>query len=164
MNHLDSIKIRRAQLSDAQIIANFNRAMAQETENKDLIPEVILAGVNSLLNNPSRGFYIVAKVDTQVVACLMITTEWSDWRNSLFWWIQSVFVSPNYRRRGIYRRMYQFIKELAHQEPDVCGFRLYVEQDNMRAKETYAALGMTQSPYHLFEELKPGIKYLQSPI
>ena len=135
--------------------------MAWETENKELMPEVILAGVTSLFENPSRGFYIVAEIDAKVVACLMITTEWSDWRNGLFWWVQSVFVLPDYRRRGIYRTMYQFIKDLANREPNVCGFRLYVEKDNLRAQSTYAALGMSQSPYSLFEELKPGIEYSQ---
>lgn len=162
MSNLDSIKIRRAQPNDARNIANFNQAMALETENKELIPKVILAGVNSLLNNPSQGFYIVAETDTKVVACLMITTEWSDWRNGLFWWVQSVFVMPDYRRRGIYRRMYEFIKELANNDPNVCGFRLYVEQNNTRAQETYMALGMTQSPYHLFEELKSDTEYLNN--
>ena len=132
--------------------------MAWETEKKELIPEVILAGVTSLLNHPSRGFYIVAETDAKVVACLMITTEWSDWRNGLFWWVQSVFVLPDYRRRGVYRNMYQFIKDLANREPNVCGFRLYVEKDNVRAQSTYAALGMSQSPYSLFEELKPDIE------
>ena len=135
--------------------------MARETENKELIPEIILAGVNSLFENPSRGFYIVAEADAQVVACLLITTEWSDWRNGLFWWIQSVFVVPEYRRRGIYRRMYQFIKDQANGEPEVCGFRLYVEQENARAQATYVSLGMSPTPYHLFEELKPGIDYLR---
>lgn len=93
----------------------------------------------------------------------MITTEWSDWRNGVFWWIQSVYVLPDYRRRGIYRRMYQFIQELAANEPNVCGFRLYVEQDNLRAQKTYTAMGMDQSPYRIFEELKSNVNYLQTP-
>ena len=135
--------------------------MAQETENKDLIPEVILAGVRSLFERPSRGFYIVAETDSNVVACLMITTEWSDWRNGVFWWVQSVFVQTDYRRRGIYRSMYGFVKELAEKEPGVCGFRLYVEQDNSRAQDTYRALGMAQSPYCLFEELKSGVTFFR---
>lgn len=161
---MDLIKIRRAEHSDASTIAGFNRAMARETENKELIPEVILAGVNSLFENPSRGFYIIAEVDSKVVASLMITTEWSDWRNGLFWWIQSVFVEPEYRRRGIFRSMYEFTKELASREPNVCGFRLYVEQDNSRAQETYSALGMEQSPYRFFEELKPDIDYFRKAL
>ncbi|NEQ53615.1 MAG: GNAT family N-acetyltransferase [Leptolyngbya sp. SIO3F4] len=151
---MHSITIRQAQLNDAEEIAYFNQAMALETENKKLAPEVILAGVKALLANPSYGFYIVAEAESQVVACLMITTEWSDWRNGVFWWIQSVFVKPDYRRRGIYRRMYTFIKQMANDSSNVCGFRLYVEKDNTRAQQTYASMGMMQSPYRIFEELK----------
>ena len=151
---MDTINIRLAELSDAKEIANFNQIMAKETEGKVLQPDVILAGVNTLLKDPSQGFYIVAELDSKVVGCLMITREWSDWRNGVFWWIQSVFVQKEYRRRGIYRRMYEFIKKLANDDEDVCGFRLYVEQDNTIAQETYSALGMTQLPYLMFEESK----------
>ena len=151
---MDTINIRLAQLSDAEDIATFNQIMAKETEEKVLLPDVVLAGVNTLLKNPSQGFYIVAEIDFKVVGCLMITKEWSDWRNGVFWWIQSVFVKQEYRRRGIYRSMYQFIKELANDKEDVCGFRLYVEQDNNIAQETYRVLGMTQLPYLMFEESK----------
>ncbi len=150
---MDTINIRLAQLNDAKKIAQYNQVMAKETEGKVLSPDVLQAGVKSLLENPSQGFYVVAEVDTKVVSCLMITREWSDWRNGVFWWIQSVFVEEEYRRRGIYRRMYEFIKELANNKEDVCGFRLYVEQDNMIAQETYSALGMTKLPYLVFEEL-----------
>ncbi len=157
MNHLNSITIRLAKPNDAETIAAFNRAMAQETENKDLIPEVILAGVRALFEHPTRGIYIVAETEGNVVACLMITPQWSGWRNWVFWVVQSVFVQADHRRRGIYRSMYGLVKELAEEEPGVCGFRLYVEQDNDRAQETYRALGMTQSPYRLFEELKSDV-------
>ena len=151
---MDTINVRLAQLSDAEDIAIFNQVMAKETESKILLPDIVLAGVNTLLTNPSQGFYIVAEIDSQVVGCLMITKEWSDWRNGVFWWIQSVFVKQEYRRRGIYRRMYQFIKQLANEKDDVCGFRLYVEQNNTIAQETYKELGMTQLPYLMFEESK----------
>lgn len=151
---LNSITIRHAGSQDIHTIAEFNQTMAWETEQKNLAPEIILAGVQSLLEHPDRGFYIVAEMDEKVVACLMITFEWSDWRNGLFWWVQSVYVHPDYRRRGLYSRMYSFIKELAaNYQPTVCGFRLYVEQDNDKAQKTYKALGMTQSPYRIFEEL-----------
>ncbi|ACB53848.1 hypothetical protein cce_4500 [Crocosphaera subtropica ATCC 51142] len=152
---MDTITIRLAQFSDAKNIAAFNQAMALETEGKALLSQVILAGVHGLLENPSQGFYIVAEVKSKVVGCLMITQEWSDWRNGVFWWLQSVYVEPDYRRRGIYRRMYEFIKELANCEDNVCGFRLYVEQDNKVAQETYSALGMRQLPYLIFEASKP---------
>jgi len=150
---MDPITIRPAEHLDADTIAGFNCAMARETENIELVPEIVLAGVRSVFENRSRGFYIIAEANSKVVASLMVTTEWSDWRNGLFWWIQSVFVEPGYRRRGIYRRMYAFTQKLASREPNVCGFRLYVEQDNVRAQGTYAALGMKQSPYIVFEEI-----------
>ena len=112
---METFHVRQASQSDAGHIAEFNRAMARETENRELIPNLIEAGVNSLMENPALGFYVVTESDDTVVACLMVTSEWSDWRNGLFWWIQSVYVSPDYRRRGIYRRMYQFVKELANE-------------------------------------------------
>ena len=149
---MDTINIRLATLNDDKKIAHFNQVMAQETEGKILSPDVVNAGVKSLLENPSQWFYVVAEVDDKVVGCLMITREWSDWRNGVFWWIQSVFVEKKYRRRGIYRSMYEFIKELANGKEDVCGFRLYVEQDNMVAQETYSTLGMTKLPYLMFEQ------------
>ncbi|WP_204137054.1 GNAT family N-acetyltransferase [Halomicronema sp. CCY15110] len=153
-----SVHIRKAEPRDAGAIAAFNQAMARETEGKALVPEVITAGVNALIQNPSLGFYLVAETDSQLVASLMVTMEWSDWRNGLFWWIQSVFVAPEYRRQGIYRQLYACVKDLAEQEPNVCGFRLYVERDNIRAQQTYAALGMTETPYRIFEAMQPTVK------
>ena len=153
------ITIRRAALSDADTIAKFNRAMALETEGINLIPEVIRAGVQRLLEQPQLGFYLLAMRDQTVAGSLMITTEWSDWRNGVFWWVQSVYVLPEFRRRGIYRSLYNHVKQLAQNE-DVCGFRLYVEQDNSSAMATYRALGMSQTPYRMFEELTPGTKFL----
>ena len=151
---MNTINIRLAQLNDAPKIAQFNQVMAKETESKVLSSDVLKAGVKNLLENPSQGFYVVAEIDAKVVGCLMVTREWSDWRNGVFWWIQSVFVEKEYRRRGIYRRMYEFIEELANGKEDFCGFRLYVEQDNIIAQKTYSALGMTKLPYLMFEELK----------
>ncbi len=152
---MDSITIRRAERGDAQIIADFNRAMAHETEDKTLVPEVVLAGVETLLESPALGFYLVAIAESKVVATLMVTMEWSDWRNGLFWWVQSVYVEPGFRRRGIYRRLYEFVKDLAENETNVCGFRLYVERENEKAQATYSALGMAECPYRMFEEMRP---------
>ena len=150
---MDPVTIRRAEPRDAEAIARFNIAMALETEGKALDPAVISAGVEALLDNPALGFYLVAAAEAQVVASLMITTEWSDWRNGVFWWVQSVYVKPAFRRRGIYRQMYGAVKEMA-QDANVCGFRLYVERENYRAQATYEALGMTETPYRMFEELR----------
>jgi GNAT superfamily N-acetyltransferase len=155
------LNIRRAEMSDAGTIARFNAQMAQETEGKELIADVIGAGVRKLMASPSLGFYLVAEHEGRVVACLMITNEWSDWRNGLFWWIQSVYVEAAYRRQGVYRRMYEEVRSLAKADAGVCGFRLYVEKENEVAHATYASLGMKETGYLLYEELKPGIRFLK---
>jgi GNAT superfamily N-acetyltransferase len=162
MNQTD-ILVRRAQPGDADAIAEFNSAMALETEGRALIPERIAAGVRRLLSDPSLGFYAVAEHEGRVVGCLMVTNEWSDWRNGLFWWIQSVYVVAGWRRRGVYRRLYDFVRELAAHDTAICGFRLYVEKENAVAQQTYSALGMTPTDYLLFEELQPGIRYFADP-
>ena len=156
------LSMRRGELRDAHAIAAFNAAMAFETEGKELISEVIAAGVRRLIDSPSLGFYLVAEHEGRVIACLMITNEWSDWRNGLFWWIQSVYVLGKYRRQGVYRRMYEHVREMAKADPGVCGFRLYVEKENEVAHATYASLGMKQTDYLLYEELKPGIRFLKN--
>lgn len=153
------VSIRKAELRDADTIAAFNTAMALETEDRRLLPERVGAGVRRLLSDPSLGFYIVAEKAGQVVGCLMITHEWSDWRNGLFWWIQSVYVEPGSRRSGVYRRLYEFIRTKAQDDPGVCGFRLTVEKDNVNAQQTYRSLGMEATDYRVFEELKQGVEY-----
>jgi ribosomal protein S18 acetylase RimI-like enzyme len=153
------MKIRQAIINDAAAIAEFNIKMAKETEDMDLIPEVIDAGVRNMIENSQMGFYLVAEEDNIIQASLMVTTEWSDWRNGLFWWIQSVYVQAEFRRTGLYRKLYEKVKSLADGENNVCGFRLYVEHDNKVAQETYRSLGMQQTDYHMFEEMKSGMKY-----
>ena len=152
------MRIRLATLADAAVLLEFNAAMALETEGKDLLPEVIDAGVRGLLDNPVAGFYVLAETE-RVIAALMITKEWSDWRNGSFWWIQSVYVRPEARRQGVYRRLYRHVQEMAAKDPQVCGFRLYVERENSAAQATYAALGMKETRYLVFEELKPGVRF-----
>ena len=154
-------QIRRATFDDADTLAAFNSEMATETEGKKLLPDVIGAGVRALLNDAGLGYYVVAESEGQVVGSLMVTTEWSDWRNGIFWWIQSVYVTPPWRRRGVYRSLYDFVRDLANDDPNVCGFRLYVERDNITAQKTYAALGMQESDYKLFEELKATTQYCE---
>lgn len=153
--------IRQAQVKDAEAIANFNRLMAFETEHKKLLPEVILAGVNTMIANPNHGFYLVADADNEIAGSLMVTTEWSDWRNGVVWWVQSVYVREEYRRQGIYRALYEEVKTLAEQDPSVCGFRLYVEKDNVNAQKTYESLGMIETNYLMYEELKQGLRYCE---
>ena len=153
------MQVRLATPQDAPVLVEFNAAMALETEHKELLADVIGAGVRSLLGNPAAGFYVVAEKNGETVGALMITKEWSDWRNGTFWWIQSVYVRPDVRRQGVYKLLYRHVKELAANDPAVCGFRLYVERENARAQATYNALGMKKTGYLVFEELKPGVRF-----
>lgn len=156
------IVIRFAEMADASVIAEFNSAMALETENKKLFPEVVFAGVQGLLGNPSLGFYVIAERGGDAIGSLMVTTEWSDWRNGLFWWIQSVYVRPACRRQRVYTRLYRFVRDAAQKDPRICGFRLYVEKDNIAAQNTYRTLGMAETDYRLFEELKGDVRFCES--
>jgi|TARA_B100001964_G_scaffold172878_1_gene190392 GNAT superfamily N-acetyltransferase len=146
------IKIREARPAEAAVIAEFNQAMALETENKQLEDQVILAGVTRMIQDPELGFYLVALVDDDIAGCLAITTEWSDWRDGIFWWIQSVYVAQEFRGKGVFSRLYQRVKDLAKQDEGVCGIRLYAEKENERAIRTYRRLGMTVTDYRLLEE------------
>ncbi len=144
--------IRTAQRDDASTLAGFNIAMALETEAKQLEPELINAGVIKLFDDPDAGFYTVVETDQVIVGALMITTEWSDWRNGFFWWIQSVYVLPEHRGQGIFTSLYTHIKDLAMNAGNVCGLRLYVEKENQRAQRTYLKTGMHETHYRLYEE------------
>ena len=153
---MSELRIRHALESDAQRIADFNRAMALETENKILDSETIISGVKRIFQTPQYGFYLVAEGPSSssgnpIVGCLLITYEWSDWRNGLFWWIMSVYVAPDVRRRGVYRSLYQHARQLASEDQSVCGIRLYVDRENIRAQKTYTSLGMHKTDYHLYE-------------
>ena len=155
------MRIRLATPDDAAVITEFNTAMALETEGKELLPEVIGAGVRSLLRKTDAGFYVVAQDGSRVIGSLLVTKEWSDWRNGEFWWIQSVYVRPENRRQGVYKRLYRHIQEMAANDPGVCGFRLYVERENAQAQRTYRALGMKETRYVVYEELKPGVRFFR---
>jgi ribosomal protein S18 acetylase RimI-like enzyme len=145
--------IRKADFHDLETIVEFNKSMAMETESKKLNHTTITDGVRAIMTNPSLGFYLAAIFDGEIIGSLMITTEWSDWRNGMFWWIQSVYILPEYRRKGVYRKLYEYVKKLAAKEKNVIGFRLYVEENNTSAQATYLSLGMSKTVYQLFEEL-----------
>ena len=124
-----------------------------ETEAKTLALDTLIQGVQRVFDAVNHGRYLVAQSgEGQVVGCLMITYEWSDWRNAQIWWIQSVYVHPEHRRRGVFKLLYRSVREMG-QSANVCGYRLYVERDNDRAQRTYEQLGMTQTPYLLFEDI-----------
>jgi len=148
--------VRPAHAADAEVLVAFAQAMARETENLELDLPTARAGVGTLLDDPARGRVFVVDVAGEVVATLMLTDEWSDWRNGLFWWIQSVYVSPPHRRRGHYRRLHEHVQALATRDPDVYGIRLYVEHENHSAQSTYRALGMRETPYRLYEQKTRG--------
>lgn len=148
---MNSIQIRQAVKSDAEEIAAFNALMALETENRTLDSQTLRNGVEAVFNDPSKGVYYVAVEGGSVIGQLMITYEWSDWRNGNFWWIQSVYVRRESRGKGVYRALHEHVHQLARERKDVCGLRLYVDGHNNRAKETYARLGMTKTEYELFE-------------
>ncbi|WP_158769376.1 GNAT family N-acetyltransferase [Paraglaciecola sp. L1A13] len=143
--------IRKAQVSDINALVNFNQLMAKETEDMELDSDILTLGVSNLINDVSKGFYLVAEVDSQVVGSLMVTTEWSDWRNSEFWWIQSVYIVPKFRRKGLYSALYNEVKSLGDKAQNVCGYRLYVERENRVAQRTYEALDMDESHYLMYE-------------
>jgi ribosomal protein S18 acetylase RimI-like enzyme len=151
-----NISIRDALKGDVDTIAEFNARLAQETEGSMLDPGVVKAGVLAVVENPTRGRYWVAEADGRIVGQIQTTFEWSDWRNGMLWWIQSVYVHPDFRRRGIYSTLYRHVESLASRQPDVCGIRLYVERDNEPAQQTYSALGMSMTDYRVMERLFNG--------
>ena len=152
------ITVRGAVAGDIRVLVDFNLRMAEETEGKSLDGETLAAGVEAVVvgtesEGVPTGRYLVAEVDGRVVGALMHTWEWSDWRNGVVWWLQSVFVAPEFRRRGVFRLLYETLRSQARNDERVVGLRLYVEGDNRGAQATYARLGMSLSGYTVMEEL-----------
>ncbi|MCY7347397.1 MAG: GNAT family N-acetyltransferase [Pyrinomonadaceae bacterium] len=146
-----NMKIRTANFEDADLLVDFNQAMALETEGKRLNPDILKSGVTAVFQDEKKGFYVVAESADQIVGGLMVTFERSDWRNAWFWWIQSVYILPEFRGKGLYRGLYQFVQQKAEAQGDVCGFRLYVEKENVSAQKVYEKLGMAKSHYLMYE-------------
>jgi GNAT superfamily N-acetyltransferase len=146
------MEIRKARKEDSAALVEFNQAMALETEGKRLDPETLDRGVNAVFDNERKAFYVVAEEHGRIVAGLMVTFEWSDWRDAWFWWIQSVYILPEMRGQRIYSRLYEYVKALAAANGKVCGFRLYVEKDNSHAQKVYRKVGMEDGYYLMFEE------------
>jgi GNAT superfamily N-acetyltransferase len=145
------LRIRRGAIGDATAIAAHNLAMAEETEGKMLDPVTVERGVREVLEDPSLGFYMVAEEDGRVIGQCMVTPEWSDWRCRVFWWVQSVYVVPDRRRNGVFRRILATVEQEATQDPDIAGIRLYVDRANVPAQAAYRALGFSESRYLMFE-------------
>ena len=145
-----TVKIRPAALSDLETIVEFNARLARETEAVDLDMDRLRAGVAAMLHDRSLGLYFIAESGSGPAGQLALTYEWSDWRNGVFWWLQSVYVRPEFRRQGVLRALYGHVLEMA-KDRDVCGIRLYVENENRTAQEAYRQLGMARAVFHMYE-------------
>lgn len=153
---LEGLFIREACMADVDYLVELNAALAWETESRILDHHRLRAGTKAVLERPSRGRYLVGEIrgtgrEDLVVGQLLITYEWSDWRNASFWWLQSVFVRSEWRKRGIFRAMFEVILEQARREPDVCGVRLYVEHHNDAAIKVYENMGLAAASYRMLE-------------
>ena len=153
---MSRLTYRPATLADASTIADFQLWMALETEEVTLDPAICRAGVAAVFERPGLGCYHVAEENGRLLASTLLTYEWSDWRNGIVWWIQSVYVPPADRRRGIFAGLYRYLQSQAEADPLVRGLRLYVDLRNRSAQEVYTRLGMNGEHYRVFEWMKPG--------
>lgn len=142
---------RPAVLADLEVLVRFSAAMALETEGRVLDQERLRQGTRAVLESNDKGFYLVTERGSVVEGQLLVTYEWSDWRNGVFWWIQSVYVEPSARRQGVYRTLHDYVVQEARRRGDVCGVRLYVEQDNRGAQAAYARMDMNRTGYCIYE-------------
>ncbi len=147
----NDLAIRTAGPDDWELVADFNCRLAGETEGKELNRSKIDPGVRAVLGDATRGVYYLAEREGQVIGQLMITREWSDWRNGWFWWIQSLYVRAQFRGRGVFKALYRHVETAAGEDGGVCGLRLYVDEDNEPAQSVYERVGMKRSRYEFFE-------------
>jgi ribosomal protein S18 acetylase RimI-like enzyme len=149
----DDFAIRMSVPEDVETLAQFNAAMAWETEEKNLDLPTVTQGVRGVFTDADHGFYVVATSNGDVVGSLLVTYEWSDWRCGRYWWVQSVYVRPEFRQRGVFRGLYLFVKAKAQEEPGVRGLRLYVRKANRNAQQCYSRMGLEEMPYKMYEEM-----------
>jgi GNAT superfamily N-acetyltransferase len=149
---VSTVTIRHAERRDIALIAQWNAAMAWETEQKQLDSQLLTRGVTAVFDETRRGFYLIAEHDGKPAGCLLVTYEWSDWRNGDFWWIQSVYVAPEARRHGVFRALHAAVAQRAA-DAGAVGLRLYVETENTRAQNTYRSLGMSECHYLMYEQM-----------
>jgi len=148
------ITIRDANAQDKQAIIDFQMEMALETETLKLDRDILTKGVNSVFDDSNKARYFIAESDSMTVGMLMITYEWSDWRNGWVWWIQSVYTKPGFRKMGIYKMLYDHIKGLVNASDNIRGLRLYVDKRNVPAQKVYESLGMSGEHYTTYEWMK----------
>jgi ribosomal protein S18 acetylase RimI-like enzyme len=146
--------IREGSQGDIATIVEYNYNLAKETEDIELNQDRLYRGVQRIIEDPSKGIYFLYEEDGEVLGQLMITKEWSDWRNGEFWWIQSVYVHSEHRKKGIFKALYRYVEKIVLEDKDLCGLRLYVEKENDTAQDTYRSLGMEETYYKLFEMVK----------
>lgn len=151
---MENIIIRKAQATERDIIVDFQIRMAQETEDLGLDKATLTKGVQRLFDEPAKGTYWVVEYENEVVCSVMITIEWSDWRNGDVWWIQSLYVIDSFRGKGLFKKLYTFFREQVEANDDLKGIRLYVEKENTRAQKAYETVGMTKEHYDMYEWLK----------
>jgi len=149
---MSEITIRRAEREDAEFLVRGNASLALETEGLSLDLDRLRDGVHGVFDAPERGFYLIAESGGARLGQLLITYEWSDWRNGVFWWVQSVYVVEAARKRGVFAALYRHAREMARAQGGVCGIRLYVENHNERAMAAYERVGMKRTIYQMFEE------------
>ena len=145
------MNIRKALNKDIDVIARYNYNLAYETENKILDMNILTKGVEAIIKDENKGIYHVCEINGEVVGQIMYTFEWSDWRNGTFLWIQSVYVYKEFRGMGVFKALYKFIRDIADNDNNICGIRLYVEKENTIAKKTYKNIGMKECNYYIYE-------------
>lgn len=145
------MNIRKALKKDIDVIARYNYNLAYETENKILNMNILTKGVEAIIKDENKGIYHVCEINGEVVGQIMYTFEWSDWRNGTFLWIQSVYVNKEFRGMGVFKALYKFIRDIADNDNNICGIRLYVEKENTIAKKTYKNIGMKECNYYIYE-------------
>ena len=148
-----NISIKKTVRSDGPYIVDFQLKMAWETESIHLDKAVVEAGVSAVFDDPSKGFYLLVRSGEEAIASMLLTPEWSDWRNGMIWWIQSVYVPVEFRRKGVFRALYRHVESLVKDDQNACGLRLYVEKNNARAIQTYRDLQMSEPGYLVMESL-----------
>ena len=148
---MDKLITRKGTLADTETIVQFQKNMALETEGKTLQEFAIKSGVTEVIKDTQKGTYLVAEYEGHIIGSLLITYEWSDWGNGWFWWIQSVYVKSEWRRKGVYSHLYDEVKKLSSGVKNICGIRLYVEKENIIAQTVYKKLGMHDTKYLLYE-------------
>ena len=145
------MNIRKALNKDIDVIARYNYNLAYETENKILDMNILTRGVEAIIKDENKGIYHVCEINGEVVGQIMYTFEWSDWRNGTFLWIQSFYVNKEFRGMGVFKALYKFIRDIADNDNNICGIRLYVEKENTIAKKTYKNIGMKECNYYIYE-------------